>query len=762
MNPENEVEGSVEVPLENLSKYTLIDLLKKSNEENFILRSRLLSLGHEVNSPAAFSPVTETHKNKFLELNGLGSNSISFLEAADESLGLQTSTDWNEVTSTERVRQEYLQLVRGSKAFKAPDVLDYHSLFESTITLEYEADSPPFRGKIEEMDTIVDGLRQHLQHLVDRCRNYCEKGNTYSDVGRSFCSLLTGFTKDETWSAKLGDVAPLLAKFGEVLDEIQAYRDGVLSSLEMTFSAPMEEFVKREVKTVKKLKQDVAKSAEEYEAGLAKFQLLKASIDPEMLSIRETELALLRSKFEMYRYDLVVELNSLGTKKKFQLCERVCSALYAYLGFFHQCHTLIATIEPAMRQLTSELNSARKDFAREQLLWCARRNKLHFDLDRLRSNPRAGGGFQISRYWRPRRLNSTRGSISEIDVAYGFDAAHPSMVSSSPASASSSSLSVQLGRLGQGGFQTPYKGRPSLNDNGTDEGTLTGNVKGLLSLTKGRSAEPGSYDGAGDDWRSNRSSWHGEESSGHASSKGPKITEYAKSGFLWKRSSNLKRDWQRRWFFITDGKLFYTKGDDLTVAHAQLVCDLLISTVKLNPETDIRFTFELVSPGQRRYASSLCVSVCLYATLCVSVCLYATLCVSVCLYATLCDSVCLYATLCDSVCLYATLCVSVSMCLCVSVSLCDSLRSSMTHVSLPMLVCTRVLQVEVEGEHYIISLYSLYSLLTLYRRYVLQGEGEDDRDDWVRAIKQQIEGLIAALIASFEYWFTRSTTMFSS
>lgn len=36
-------------------------------------------------------------------------------------------------------------------------------------------------------------------------------------------------------------------RFGETLDEIQSYMEALLLSLETTFSAPMEEFVKREV-----------------------------------------------------------------------------------------------------------------------------------------------------------------------------------------------------------------------------------------------------------------------------------------------------------------------------------------------------------------------------------------------------------------------------------------------------------------------------------------------------------------------------------
>ncbi len=59
---------------------------------------------------------------------------------------------------------------------------------------------------------------------------------------------------EEAWSNRLGELAPLLSFIGTTFEEIESYRDAVLLSLETTFSAPMEEFVKREVKTVKAMK----------------------------------------------------------------------------------------------------------------------------------------------------------------------------------------------------------------------------------------------------------------------------------------------------------------------------------------------------------------------------------------------------------------------------------------------------------------------------------------------------------------------------
>ncbi len=50
------------------------------------------------------------------------------------------------------------------------------------------------------------------------------------------------------------------------------------------------------------------------------------------------------------------------------------------------------------------------------------------------------------------------------------------------------------------------------------------------------------------------------------------------AGYLWKRSSSLRRDWQKRWFFVRDGKLFYVRGaEDMA---PQLVTPLVVANTK--------------------------------------------------------------------------------------------------------------------------------------------------------------------------------------
>lgn len=156
----------------------------------------------------------------------------------------------------------------------------------------------------------------------------------------------------------------------------------LLSSLEETFCAPMEEFVRLEVKRVRRMKQDVQKASGDLEASLVKYLRQRhgagtggggAQEPPDQW---DTQLSVLRQSFELTRYDMLVELNSQKTNRKFQLCQRVCTALYAHLGYFQECHGVIAAVEPALDQLNTELSLARKEFSSKGMLYNLKRKLL--------------------------------------------------------------------------------------------------------------------------------------------------------------------------------------------------------------------------------------------------------------------------------------------------------------------------------------------------------------------------------------------------
>eukprot|EP00607_Mallomonas_marina_P008350 CAMPEP_0182424482 /NCGR_PEP_ID=MMETSP1167-20130531/10693_1 /TAXON_ID=2988 /ORGANISM="Mallomonas Sp, Strain CCMP3275" /LENGTH=861 /DNA_ID=CAMNT_0024604331 /DNA_START=153 /DNA_END=2738 /DNA_ORIENTATION=+ len=558
------------VPLPPLPVIPVIPSLSSFNEES------------DTTPPMGTQSTDQTAPaKKFLDIGSISSSSMMLFTAADDSLARApdsrhppehdpASSDppslslSQSIQALRRLSPSYTSPPASLRLLSSGGVGNYRNLFKKTISVEFEADSPAFRKKVELLDDVVGGLRTHLQSMVTACREFCQSGGDYSIKAREFSGHMVGL-KESVWVSHLGELGELLSAFGTALDEMHWYRDQLLSSLETTFSSPMDEFVKREVKTVKRLKQALQKNSEEYEQALSKFLSLKTSADSDLFLQKEADLAMLRRRFELSRYDLVTELNGLETKKKFQLSERIVSAVYAHLGYFHSCHSMLLTIEPAMRQLMNELNAGRKEFAREVMLRQGRRSQLVRELDRASASTAA-------------KANAKR------------------------------------------------QARPSEREREKEKNRPNKNTRMLGKLQHIGSSSPKHV-----------------ETETDMSSRGEREREdgQVKAGYLWKKASNFQKAWGRRWFFISNGKLYYQKAPEgvgssvsmssslslspppsLSLSHqnspnvgggekererekergnVQFVCDLLISSVRENVEEDMRFTFQIISPGQRVY-----------------------------------------------------------------------------------------------------------------------------------------------------------------
>lgn len=115
----------------------------------------------------------------------------------------------------------------------------YRKLFQQGTLLKFDRDSPGFRRNVEDLGENVEGLRQHISRLVSITREYRQVGTSFGDLGRSLAEEMMHL-KGDAWFKRLGDLAPVLVRFGESIDEIQGYQDIFLESLENVFAAPME------------------------------------------------------------------------------------------------------------------------------------------------------------------------------------------------------------------------------------------------------------------------------------------------------------------------------------------------------------------------------------------------------------------------------------------------------------------------------------------------------------------------------------------
>lgn len=67
-------------------------------------------------------------------------------------------------------------------------------------------------------------------------------------------------------------------------------------------------------------------------------------------------------------------------------------------------------------------------------------------------------------------------------------------------------------------------------------------------------------------------------------------------GYLFKRNTNMRNNWTRRYFVIQDGTLqYYKHGKDLNAVN---VINLLLCSVKTRDDIDRRFCFEIISPDK--------------------------------------------------------------------------------------------------------------------------------------------------------------------
>lgn len=75
--------------------------------------------------------------------------------------------------------------------------------------------------------------------------------------------------------------------------------------------------------------------------------------------------------------------------------------------------------------------------------------------------------------------------------------------------------------------------------------------------------------------------------------------EHERSGYLRKQSSNVRKDWKRRWFILKSGQLYYVRSStDLNPIH---VVNAIICHVRGSKLSDLPYTFDLISPTKRTY-----------------------------------------------------------------------------------------------------------------------------------------------------------------
>jgi hypothetical protein len=153
---EMEIEVGEDDRLQDLSREELIQLVRKLTQENQSYSRREQQLQQQLlnrsNSGAGGSD-DETIQKKTtdigakVEFGSFGSSNVMFLKNENENE--------NNFNPTEGLKDSQSYRGSGLGSIQGPDVTtDHRNLFKKSVVLEYEADSPAFRKKIEIMVSL--------------------------------------------------------------------------------------------------------------------------------------------------------------------------------------------------------------------------------------------------------------------------------------------------------------------------------------------------------------------------------------------------------------------------------------------------------------------------------------------------------------------------------------------------------------------------------------------------------------------------------
>jgi hypothetical protein len=391
-------------------------------------------------------------------------------------------------------------------------------------------------------------------------------------------------------SPGLVQLDPVFQVFADVLYEVSAAQERLSESLETSFIAPVENFLKVEAPKVTELRKRLNSASEAHDAALGKYlrppahsvnaaaaaaaaedTRLPQSQRKGLLGLlggrggggsgaqaalpspgiiegsnagsvnhggsgakRNADVASTLRDFELARFNLTYKLNEIEARKTFEISECVVASLNCFKTSFHQSLDTFSTLEPLMNDLQAKQQAMRDRFARAKQPWEVRRQQLNEVLWSAVAS-----------------ATSLAGGVSALNT--------PSLTAA--ASASSPPL-LSMGSEGESGFD------------------LEATLARLSPLFDERPA--------------------------------PSRPGVVKEGYLFMRSNvRLRVLWVRRWFILDGTTLSFVKSPETALEPATPVSDMLLSTVRdvcsssvgaaggsSNSESAVPFGFELFSANR--------------------------------------------------------------------------------------------------------------------------------------------------------------------
>ncbi|XP_057751676.1 ADP-ribosylation factor GTPase-activating protein AGD3-like isoform X2 [Arachis stenosperma] len=226
-------------------------------------------------------------------------------------------------------------------------------------------DSPMFRQQC--LEESAESLRIRCCKFHKGCRKYTEGLGEVYEGDVAFATALEDFGSghNDPHFAALGE--PVMSKFTTALREISTYKELLRSQVEQMLTDRLQHIMNVDIHEVKEARKRFDKASAVYDQAREKFMSLKKSTKPDIATTMEEELQNARTSFEEARFNLVVALNNIEAKKRFEFLEAITGIMDAHLRYFQQGYQLLHQMQPFFSEILDYVQQSRESYDEEQI-----------------------------------------------------------------------------------------------------------------------------------------------------------------------------------------------------------------------------------------------------------------------------------------------------------------------------------------------------------------------------------------------------------
>jgi hypothetical protein len=251
--------------------------------------------------------------------------------------------------------------------------------------LNYTVDSPFFSCRLDQYQSDAIKLTDFMKTMIRQMRQVCKDMKQCSKSMEIFSLFVQNGLKTLSENSP---ILLLLKQFSEIFTDYASSQDILSTSLERTFTEPLEIFCLREVASTISTIQLYSTLKDTGENTILKYlQSDQANfgrgLAPHQLEQRAYDVVQQKRKYETVRYDLVQKINEVEAQKSYEFTESCLSGTFALRTHFHLCLEKISSLQKQFSEFQTQQQRDHQLYVEEMKPFVRKRRDLTNVLDAM-------------------------------------------------------------------------------------------------------------------------------------------------------------------------------------------------------------------------------------------------------------------------------------------------------------------------------------------------------------------------------------------